>query len=101
MSKRTARILIVEDEQDVARILQKSLVGQKYEVLIAHDGKNALALVEERHPDLLLLDINLPDLSGLDICKQLRARSQLPSIIVVSIRNKEREKVRVLDAGAD
>lgn len=101
MSKRTARILIVDDEPDVARILQKSLVAQKYEVLIAHDGKNALTLVEERHPDLLLLDINLPDLSGLDICKQLRARSQLPSIIVISIRNKEREKVRILDAGAD
>jgi two-component system KDP operon response regulator KdpE len=101
MSKRTARILIVDDEQDVVHILQKSLVAQKYEVLIAHDGKKALALVEERHPDLMLLDINLPDLSGIEICKRLRARSLLPSIIVISIRNKEREKVRMLDAGAD
>jgi two-component system KDP operon response regulator KdpE len=101
MSKRTARILIVDDEQDVVHILQKSLVAQKYEVLVAHDGKNALTLIEERRPDLMLLDINLPDLSGIEICKQLRARSQLPSIIVISIRNKEREKVRMLDAGAD
>ncbi len=101
MSKRTARILIVDDEQDVVHILHKSLIAQKYEVLIAYDGKNALTLVEERHPDLMLLDINLPDLSGIEICKQLRARSQLPSIIVISIRNKEREKVRMLDAGAD
>ncbi len=101
MSKRTARILIVDDEQDVVHILHKSLVAQKYEVLIAHDGKNALTLVEERQPDLMLLDINLPDLSGIEICRQLRVRSQLPSIIVISIRNKEREKVRMLDAGAD
>ncbi len=101
MSKRTARILIVDDEPDVVHILQKSLVAQKYEVLTAHDGKSALALMEERHPDLVLLDINLPGLSGIDICKQLRARSQLPAIIVISIRNKEREKVRMLDAGAD
>jgi two-component system KDP operon response regulator KdpE len=101
MSKRTARILIVDDEHDVVRILQKSLVTQKYEVLTAHDGKNALLLAEKQHPDLILLDINLPDLSGIDICKQLRARSQLPAIIVISVRNKEREKVRMLDAGAD
>jgi two-component system KDP operon response regulator KdpE len=101
MSKRNARILIVDDEHEVVRILQKSLIAQKYEVLTAFDGKDALQIAEERHPDLLLLDINLPSLSGIDICKQLRTRSQLPSIIVISVRNKEREKVRVLDAGAD
>lgn len=101
MSKRNARILIVDDEHEVVRILQKSLTAHKYEVLTAFDGKDALQIAEERHPDLLLLDINLPGLSGIDICKHLRARSQLPSIIIISVRNKEREKVKVLDAGAD
>src|ERR1700753_4452540 len=101
MSRRNARILIVDDEHEVVRILQKSLIAQKYEVLPAFDGNDALQIAEERHPDLLLLDINLPGLSGIDICKQLRTRSQLPSIIVISVRNKEREKVKVLDAGDD
>ncbi|GCF11471.1 response regulator [Dictyobacter arantiisoli] len=101
MSRRTARILIVDDEQEVVRILQKNLLNQKYEVITAYTGKDALRIAEERHPDLLLLDINLPDLSGIEVCKQLRAQSQLPAIIIISIRDKERDKVRILDAGAD
>lgn len=101
MSKRTARILIVDDEPAIVRVLQRSLLARKYEVLTSHDGEQALQLAEQHHPDLILLDINLPGLSGIDICKRLRAQSQLPSIIVISVHNKEREKVKMLDAGAD
>ncbi|GCE28922.1 DNA-binding response regulator [Dictyobacter alpinus] len=98
---RKARILIVEDEQDIIRLLQKRLVAQKYEVLTAQEGATALQIVEEQQPDLVLLDLGLPDISGMEVCKRLRARSQLPPIIVVSVRSKEREKVKVLDLGAD
>ncbi|GLV60571.1 DNA-binding response regulator [Dictyobacter sp. S3.2.2.5] len=98
---RKIRILIAEDEPAITRILQRNLVAQKYEVLTTSDGATALSIVEQKHPDLLLLDLGLPGMNGLDVCKNLRARSQLPLIIVISVRSKEQEKVRALDLGAD
>ncbi len=100
MSKQKAKILIVEDEIEIVRVLQRSLVAHRYEVVIAQSGEKALAVVQQQSPDLILLDIELLGMSGLEVCKRVRADSDLP-IIVISVRNKERDKVYALDLGAD
>jgi len=100
LSKQKAKILIVEDEIEIVRVLQRSLIAHKYEVVIAQNGERALTVVQQQSPDLILLDIELPGMSGLEVCKRVRANSDLP-IIVISVRNKERDKVYALDLGAD
>jgi two-component system, OmpR family, KDP operon response regulator KdpE len=101
MSKRKARILVVDDEKEITRALQRGLSTYGYEVLVTHSGEEALELIERQRPDLLLLDLGLPGISGLEVCKQVRAQSHLPPIIVISVRSRESEKVRALDLGAD
>jgi two-component system, OmpR family, KDP operon response regulator KdpE len=101
MSRGKVRILVIEDEVGLARALRRGLTTQGYEVLMAHTGEEALKLIEQQHPALLLLDLGLPDMSGLDVCKQVRTQSEVLPIIVLSVRTKEREKVQVLDLGAD
>ncbi|GAC1366432.1 MAG: response regulator transcription factor [Ktedonobacteraceae bacterium] len=101
MTRQKKRILIVDDEIEIIRALQRGLVAHGYEVLTANSGEIALETIEQQRPDLLLLDLNLPGISGLEVCKQLRAQSELPPIIVITVRNKERDKVRALDMGAD
>ena len=100
MSKQKAKILIVEDELEIVRVLQRSLIAHKYEVVVAQNGERALTVVQQQSPDLVLLDIELPGMSGLEVCKRVRANSDLP-IIVISVRSKERDKVYALDLGAD
>ncbi|HEY4389632.1 MAG TPA: response regulator transcription factor, partial [Ktedonobacteraceae bacterium] len=96
------RILVVEDEKEIVRLLQRSLTAHGYEVQTAESGESALAILEAQPPpDALLLDLGLPDISGLEVCKRIRAQSPLPPIIVLSVRSKERDKVRALDLGAD
>src|SRR3984893_12981908 len=101
MSKHKSRILIIDDEVEIVRALQRSLVAHGYDVQIAEKGEKALDVVDKYRPDLLLLDLGLPGLIGLEVCKILRARSPLPRIIIISVKNKEREKVHALDLGAD
>src|ERR1700730_7689739 len=101
MSKHKSRILIIDDEVEIVRALQRSLVAHGYDVQIAENGEKALDVVDKYHPDLLLLDLGLPGMSGLEVCKTIRARSPLPPIIIISVKNKEREKVHALDLGAD
>ena len=101
MTRQKKRILVVDDEVEIVRALQRSLVAHGYEVVTANDGEHALAAVVQQQPDLLLLDLNLPGMSGLEVCKQLRTQSELPPIIVITVRNKERDKVHALDMGAD
>ena len=101
MSKGKARVLVVDDEMDIVRILQRSLIAQGYEVLTAASGEKALEVIERLRPDLILLDLGLPDMDGLEVCQQVRAKSNQPPIIVVSVRNTEREKVQALELGAD
>jgi two-component system KDP operon response regulator KdpE len=101
MSKGKARILVIDDEMEIVRILQRGLTSHGYDVLTAASGEKALEIVEQNRPDLLLLDLGLPGMSGLEICKRVRARSNLPPIIVISVRQTEREKVEALDLGAD
>jgi two-component system KDP operon response regulator KdpE len=101
MSKGKVRILVIEDEKELARALRRGLMAQGYEVLVASTGEEALIMVEEHRPALLLLDLGLPEMSGLEVCKRIRAQSEVLPILVISVRNKEQEKVRALDLGAD
>jgi two-component system KDP operon response regulator KdpE len=101
MSKHKASILVIDDEIEIVRALQRSLTAHDYEVHIAYNGEEAFEAFAKYHPDLLLLDLGLPGISGLEVCKRIRAESELPPIIVISVRNKERDKVHALDLGAD
>ncbi|HZO72755.1 MAG TPA: response regulator transcription factor [Ktedonobacteraceae bacterium] len=100
MGKSGARILIVDDEVEIVRALQRSLVAHGYEVFTAHSGEEALEAWRASRPDVMLLDLGLPGMSGLDVCQQVRAQSALP-IIVLSVKGAERDKVQALDLGAD
>lgn len=100
MSKSGARILVVDDEVEIRRALQRSLVAHDFEVLTVESGEEALAAVGHYRPDLMLLDLGLPGMSGLEVCKRVRAQSNLP-IIVLSVKGTERDKVLALDLGAD
>src|SRR5436305_5203073 len=100
MSESGARILVVEDGSEILRTLQRSLVAHGFEVFTAGDGEEALDEVTRHRPDLMLLDLGLPGISGLEVCRRVRAQSNLP-IIVLSIKDTERDKVQALDLGAD
>lgn len=93
-------VLLIEDDPHIRRFLRASLVTQGYDLLEAGTGKEGLALAASRLPDLVLLDLGLPDMEGLEVINQLRAWSGVP-IIILSARGQERDKVANLDAGAD
>ena len=99
MAKR-ATILVVDDEPPIRRLLRTSLDAQGYDVVEAENGADALLAIEREKPDLVILDLGLPDLSGIEIIRALRQRSSLP-VIVLSVRDDERGKVEALDLGAD
>ena len=99
MSEGKTRILIVDDERSIRRFLSASLSGQ-YDVVQASDGEEALRAVLAERPDLLILDLGLPDIDGVEVTRRLREWSQIP-IIVVSVREQESDKIAALDAGAD
>jgi two-component system KDP operon response regulator KdpE len=94
------RILVVDDEPQIRRVMRTALVSEGYEVSDARTGDDALNLIRCEKYDLVLLDINMPGISGLQTCREIRQGSSLP-IIMVTVRNAEREKVQALDAGAD
>lgn len=94
------RILIVDDETQLRRSLRRSLEGHGYDVREAEDGTTALSAFETFKPDVLLLDLMLPDMSGVQVCRQLRGKYPTP-IIVLSVIGDERTKVEALDEGAD
>jgi len=100
MSKSGARILVVDDEIEIMRALQRSLTAHGFEVFTASTGEDALEEVARHRPDLMILDLGLPDISGLEVCKRVREQSNLP-IIVLSVKDAERDKVQALDLGAD
>ena len=93
-------VLIVEDEPQVMRFLRASLVNNGYRLIEAITGREGILFAEQHVPDIVLLDLGLPDMDGLDVARKLRSWSQLP-IIVLSARGQERVKVDALDAGAD
>ncbi|MFG2628580.1 response regulator [Streptomyces sp. NPDC048473] len=94
------RVLVVEDEPQLVRALEINLKARKYEVDAASDGGTALRLAAARPPDVVLLDLGLPDMDGIDVIKGLRGWTRVP-ILVVSARRTSDEKVTALDAGAD
>src|SRR5262249_21515521 len=96
----TALVLVVDDEQQILRALRTSLRGAGYEVLTADTGEGALASAALRPPDAIILDLVLPDRSGIEVCREFRTWSSAP-VIVLSAVGEEREKVAALDAGAD
>lgn len=100
MSKKGAYILVVDDEIEIIRALQRGLTAQGYKVLTARNGADALMLHAQQRPDVVLLDLVMPEMSGLEVCRNLRAESNVP-IIVLSIKDAERDKVQALDLGAD
>jgi two-component system, OmpR family, KDP operon response regulator KdpE len=99
MNKRVI-ILVVDDEPPIRRLLKTILAVQGYEVIEAESGLDALAALEREKPDLIILDLGLPDISGLDVIRIVRVHSKVP-LIVLSARDDERGKVETLDAGAD
>jgi two-component system KDP operon response regulator KdpE len=94
------RVLVVDDEPQIVRALVISLRARSYEVDAAHDGAAALRLAAARHPDVVLLDLGLPDMDGVEVIRGLRGWTRAP-IIVLSARHASDEKVEALDAGAD
>jgi two-component system KDP operon response regulator KdpE len=95
-----ARVLVVEDEPAVSRALKTNLTGHGFQVRTAGTGRQALEEYLRWHPDLLLLDLGLPDMDGLDVIREVRAQASTP-IVVLSVRGRERDKVAALDLGAD
>ena len=93
-------VLVIEDEKSICDFIVKTLNASDYKAVTAGSGKEGLAILTSALPDLVLLDLGLPDMDGIDIIKQTREWSSLP-IIVISARVQEREKVAALDAGAD
>ena len=94
------KVLIVEDEKGISQFIAAALSSRGYEAIQAHTGAEALTIISSHCPDLVILDLGLPDMDGLSILEQLRAWSSLP-VVVVSARSHEQDKVSALDLGAD
>jgi two-component system KDP operon response regulator KdpE len=95
-----ASILVVDDESQIRRVLRATLSTSGYDVVEAKDGQEAIDMVIRERPDLILLDVNMPGMSGLEACSKIRLSYEGP-IIMVTVRNSEQDKVVALDAGAD
>lgn len=100
MSHEAGRILVVDDEAAVRKLLRIGLTAHDYEVIEAGDGAEALRLAVARAPRLVILDLGLPDMDGVDLVRRLREWSAVP-VIVLSVRDREDDKIGALDAGAD
>lgn len=98
MSK--GKILIVEDEKQLARLIELELKFETYDVAVAHDGETALSMAEDPELDLILLDIMIPKINGIDVCKKIRHFSDIP-IILLTAKSDTSDKVVGLDSGAD
>ncbi len=95
-----SRILVADDEADIRKVVRDALMKDGHDVETAVDGAEALAVLEEGEFDLVVTDLNMPRVDGLELVRQVRAKSAVP-ILVLTVRAEEREKVRLLDAGAD
>ena len=100
MQSGKGNILVVDDEPQITRVLKTTLSSHGYGTRTASDGDEAIQMMSEWSPDLLITDLRMPNMDGLELCRHVRATSQMP-IIVLSVRGEERIKVEALDAGAD
>ncbi|MGB7265293.1 MAG: response regulator transcription factor [Terracidiphilus sp.] len=94
------RILVIDDESQITRVLRAALSAQGYDVRIANDPEEGLRVFREWPPDLVITDLMMPGMSGVDVCRTIRSRGTTP-VLVLSVREHERAKVEALDAGAD
>jgi two-component system KDP operon response regulator KdpE len=94
------RILVVDDEPQITRVLRTALSSHGYDIRVANDGETALEIMKDWSPDLVITDLAMPNMDGLELCRRLRTKTQIP-ILVLSVRGEERTKVKALDAGAD
>jgi two-component system KDP operon response regulator KdpE len=94
------KILVVDDDPQIRRVMKATLVAHSYEVIEARTGEDALEIAPREMASLVLLDMNMPGIGGLETCRALRAGSDIP-VIILSVRNTEKDKVAALDAGAD
>lgn len=95
-----AKILIVDDEPQITRVLRTALSTQGYSLRVAANGVEGIATVLEWKPDLVITDVSMPQMNGVELCREIRAVSEIP-ILVLSVRNQDRVKIEALDAGAD
>ena len=98
--KKISKALVVDDERAILRLLRNALPAGEFSVLEAGTGQEALAAAAQHRPDLVILDLGLPDMDGVEVIKGLREWSQIP-VIVLSVREREEDKISALDAGAD
>src|SRR5215472_14093499 len=94
------RILLVDDESQITRVLRTSLSSHGYDIRVANDGETALEIMKDWTPDLVITDLSMPNMDGLELCRRLRISTKIP-IIVLLVKGEERTKVQALDAGAD
>ena len=94
------RVLVVDDEHSLTELLKMALRYEGWDVRTAADGVSALDTFHDWHPDLVITDLQMPEMDGIEFCRAIRRESELP-IIVLSVRGEERTKVEALDAGAD
>ena len=97
----TDRILVVEDDAAILRGLRDNLEGEAYEVMTAGDGETAYRLIQEQRPDLVVLDVMLPRLSGIDVCRRIRGEGLTTPVLMLTAQGDERDRVTGLDSGAD
>ena len=93
-------ILVVDDEPQITRVLRTSLSAQGYDIRVANSGEMALEIMKDWRPSLIITDLSMPSIDGVQLCRTVRATSEVP-ILVLSVRDKEQQKVEALDAGAD
>lgn len=94
------KVLVVDDEPQITRVLRHSLVAHRFDVRTAADAESAMDTFRDWIPDLIITDLQMPEISGIEFCRMVRKESQIP-IIVLSVKGEERTKVEALDAGAD
>ena len=100
MEAEKKKILLVDDEPQITRVLKRSLAAHRYDVKIANDAESALEMFPDFLPDLLITDLSMPEMDGLELCRRIRQFSEIP-IIVLSVKSEEKTKVAALDVGAD
>lgn len=96
----SAKILVVDDAPQLRRVMRATLTAEGYTIFEAREGAEALEVFRAKRPDIILLDVNMPGMNGLEACREIRRTSDVP-IIMLTVRNAERDKVLALDAGAD